>query len=378
MAEDSVLPMREEFPRWYRTVDVSGNRERLEARWKGVSSLAQATDPKSVETMLSLLLRTRSRPDSESMASLRAHFKAADDLFDMSDNDRELEILCGATLATVLDGAGDAAGRAALATSVAFFSGARKADFPLDLAAAAEVAVARISDERRIRPNVSLLANIGRTGLDQETIDKIKQSFSHDTVIAAFQVMAKFSNGMMDDVVRKANAAIGEIEDFIAIQDEELQLLWWLFGGRSKTMDRPFGKVPANAQPMVLAAEIAEATQFLPGPDSVKPILSRARLKEREKTTAAAAINACEEVLLRKWLENLKPSPVTQPLHFAIHRKLEAGDDASWVQATSASQGSSSATCSIANVWACSSGARLGRNARNSLLQSGLQGAARR
>src|SRR4051794_22593283 len=120
MSEESVLPMREEFPRWYRAVDVSENRQRLDDRWKGVSSLVQATDPTNVESMLGLLLRTKSRPDAASMTSLRKHFKEVDDLFEMSGNDRELEILCGAALATILDGTGDAAAQAALATTVAF------------------------------------------------------------------------------------------------------------------------------------------------------------------------------------------------------------------------------------------------------------------
>jgi hypothetical protein len=339
MAEENVQPMREEFPRWYRTVDVGENRARLDARWKGVSSLAQASDPKSVETMLAMLLRSKSRPDAEPMTSVRNHFKAVDDLFEMSGNDRELEILCGAALATVLDGAGDAAAQAALATSVAFFAGARKAEFPFDLAAAAEVAIARISDERRVRPNVSRVAKIGRVGLDQQTLEKLKPGPNAENVPEAFNVMAKSVNAVMSDMIGNVNAAIGEVEDFIAIQDEELQLLWWLFGGRSETLDRPFAEVPPDAQPIVLAAEVADATQFLPGPASVKPILSRAGLKERKKTAVTAAVNACEGDFLRKLVEDVKPSPVTRPLHFAIHRKLEAGDDMSWVANWSAVTG---------------------------------------
>jgi hypothetical protein len=266
--------------------------------------------------MLAVLLRTKSRPDAESMTSLRNHFKAEDDLFEMSGNDRELEILCGAALATVLDGAGDAAAEAALATTVAFFAEARSADFPLDLVAAAEVAIARISDERRVRPNVSRVANIGRVGLDQETLEKLKPGPNADNVPEAFNVIARSVNAVMSDMVGKVNAAIGEVDDFIAIQDEELQLLWWLFGGRSKTLDRPFADVPADAQPIVLAAEVADATQFMPGPASVKPILSRAGLKERKKTSVTAAINACQGDFLRSFVENAKPSPVTRASSF--------------------------------------------------------------
>ena len=37
MAEENILPMRDEFPRWYRQVDVSENRSRLPKRAEGSS-----------------------------------------------------------------------------------------------------------------------------------------------------------------------------------------------------------------------------------------------------------------------------------------------------------------------------------------------------
>jgi len=340
MAEESVPPMREEFPRWYRAVDVSENRGRLESRWKGVASLAKTANSAGIETMLALLLRTKSRPGEAAMASLREHFRAVDDLFDMADNDRELEILCGTALTTILDGNGDTAAEAALKTSVAFFGGARKAIFPLDLAAVSEAAIARMADQRRTRPTIGRLTDAGRTGLDQATRDKItKEALTAENILAGFDNFAKYTNGVTADVAKKVNAALEGIDDFVAVQDEELQMLWWLFGARSKLLDRPFSDVAADAQPIVFASELADATRKAPGPSSVKPILSRAGLTERNKIPIATAINACDAGFLRKLMDDAKPSAVTQPLHFAIHRKLEVGDDTSWPAAWSAITG---------------------------------------
>jgi len=332
MAEENILPMRDEFPRWYRQVDVSENRSRLDARWKGVSLLVRAADRKSVETMLAVLLKAKSRPDAEALATLRGHFKAADDLFEMSGNDRELEILCGTALATVLDGTGDVAAQAALMTSVGFFAGARKANFPFDFAATAEATIARISEQRRNRPAIPRLGQVALMGVDAESIEKLKQGITYEHVVGAVNAVAGQVGAVARDTAAKTNAAIQAIEYFLAIQDEELQMLWWLFGGRSKTLDLPFADVPADAQPIVLASEVADATQFMPGPNSVKPILSRAGLKERKKTGSgiAAAVNACDGDFLRGLVEGVEPAPVVRPLHFAIHRKLEAGDDTSW------------------------------------------------
>lgn len=331
MAEKGVLPMRDEFPRWYRAVDVSENRARLDARWKGVSSLVGAADVGINDTLLAVLVKTRTQPDAETMAELRGYFKAADDLFEMSNNDREIEVLCGAALATVLEKADDIAAQAALATSTTLFAGARKTDFPYDFAAAAEATIARISEQRRIRSTMPRLGQVGRFGVDSETIEKLKQGINHETVVAAVNVVAAQANAVARDMNVKASAAIQAMERFAAIQDEELQLLWWLFGGRSKKLDIPFADLPADAQPIILASELADATQFMPGPESVKPILSRAGLKERKKTEVASAVNACDTDLLREFVEGVEPAPLVRPLHFAIHRKLEAGDETSWI-----------------------------------------------
>jgi len=339
MAEESVPPMRDEFPRWYRAVDFGDNRAKLDARWQGVSSLARAADRGIVETILAVLLKTRSRPDAQALAALRSHFKDADDLFEMSNNDRELEILSGTTLATVLDGGGDIAAWAALSTSTALFAGAHAADFPYDFGGASEATIARISERRRTRPTLPRLGQVGRFGVDADTIEKLKQGINHDTVVAAVNVVAAQANAVARDMAGKTNAAIQAMEYFAAIQDEELQLLWWLFGGRSKMLDCHFADVPADAQAIIFASEVAEATQFMPGPESVKPILSRAGLKERKKTGVAAAINAVDAELLRKIVGDVAPAPVARPLHFAIQRKLEAGDDTSWVANWSAVTG---------------------------------------
>jgi len=330
MAEDDVPPMRDEFPRWYRAVDVSENRDRLAMRWQGVASSVAGADRSTVETMIAMLLRTKSRPNADAKASFRAHFKTADDMFDGGDNDREMEILSGAALATLLDDDTDIAAHAALSLSVAMFSGARTLEFPFNFATHAEATISRISSERRARPEEPNLPSVPRVGLNNDHLEKLKQGPNGENVPAAINYLATQTNAVLRDFIVKVNTALSSANTFAAIQDEELQLLWWLFGGRSKTMDKPFADMPADGQPIILAKELADATQFLPGPESIKPILSRAGLKERKKTTVAAAINACDRGFLEELVDEVNPSPITQPFHFAMKRKLETDDDTSW------------------------------------------------
>lgn len=340
MAEATVPPMRDEFPRWYRAVDLAENRTKLESRWEGVWSLVQAADRPAVEAMLAVLLKTKSRPNDQALASLRGHFKAADDMFEMSGNDRELEVLSGAALATLLDGTTDISAWAALSTMTALFAGVRRTDFPHDFAGASEATIARISEARRKRPDIGRLKNVGALGLEADLVQKIKtEGVTPEHMVAAVNAIASQAQAVTHDIAAKANAAINALHWNVWIQDEELQLLWWLYGARSKSLDVPFADVPLDAQPIVFAAEVANSVRFIPGPESAKPILSRAGLKERRKSGIAAAINAVDAGLLRGLVDGVAPAPVVRPLHFAILRKLEAGDDTSWVANWSAVTG---------------------------------------
>lgn len=51
------------------------------------------------------------------------------------------------------------------------------------------------------------------------------------------------------------------------------------------------------------------------------------------------AVNACDRDLLASFVDEIEPSPIAQPLHFAIKRKLETGDDTAWVAGWSAVTG---------------------------------------
>lgn len=336
MAASEDLPMREEFPRWYRSVGMGDNRERLELRWKGVASLVENADGKSCETMIAIALRTKPRPPATDVTSIRQTFKDIDNLFEMEENDRELEILCGSALATLFDGADDTVVRAALSATTASCGGVRTGACPMDLVGAAEAAIARISDARRIRPDLAkmTISVAPKISVEQENA-AVKQSFNADSVAAALTSLSKQNQNAMVDLTRNVNVVLTAAHQFAEIQDEELQMLWWLFGSRSTKMNRPFSDVPAEALPLILAAELADITKFLPGPASVKPILSRAGLKERKKSPVPVAVNACEPGFLGALISGREPSPITQPLHFAIKRKLETGDETSWIPAWS-------------------------------------------
>lgn len=332
MAEAQAVAMRDEFPGWCREIGIGDNAAKLELRWKGVVAAVGDATSSSIEAMIAVALNTKPRPATQTIESLRGHFKTADPLFEMSGNDREFEILCGTALMQLFDDDTSEAAIAALSTTTTSCGGARKANLPMDVVGTAEVALDKIGERRRTRADLS---EIGITGVSKIVIDSeltaFKASFGPEQSVPVFSALTKGINEALTKIVRTGNAAITALAELTEKQDEELQMLWWLFGGHSSKADAPFSEIKGDSQPVVLAAELAEMTSFLPGPIGAKAILSRAGVKPRKKLSLTAVVSGLDDPLRLELVETIEPSKITQPIHFAIKRQLETGDDTAWV-----------------------------------------------
>ena len=116
-------------------------------------------------------------------------------------------------------------------------------------------------------------------------------------------------------------------------------MLWWLVGQRSFDYYCAFEDVPGEAQPLVFASELADETNFLPGPPSIAGILSRAGLKEGKMVSITRAINTAKPEWLKDALGEQEVSPVATPVHEAIKRQLETGAGDAWIAGWAASTG---------------------------------------
>ncbi|WNG50498.1 hypothetical protein F0U60_44980 [Archangium minus] len=336
MDEGHVVAMNPDFPRWYRTVSLGDDRDRVQRRWAGVLALADQTTRDDVEAMLRIIFRAKLGPLPAALARLRQPFKDADELFDMQGNSRELEILCGAGLVTLFNKNVDISAIAALSVTTTALGGARAIDLPQDLLVQAENALAKTADRNRERPNLREFAVSGAPNTDfDKAVIKVRQQPDFNSVAAAFTSIDE----VVRDALKKSAESILAVNKFITAQDEELQMLWWLVGERSWDYDCAFSAVSPEAQPLLFAKELSQLTNFFPGPRSVKALLSRAGLKDRKKLTVPAAVNECDPTWLAQLVDGVDVSPISQPIHFAIRRKLETGDKESWIAGWAAAAG---------------------------------------
>jgi hypothetical protein len=328
MSEAARRPeMHPQFPRWYGGVDMEQARERASRRWEGIAAIVTTADEEGVEAMLRVAFRAKAPPAPAALETIKTAFKAADDFFETSGNAREMELLCGCCLAVLMEQSTDLAAYAALGVTTAGVDGARIPELPMDLTQIAEHAIAKNADERRVRPQlgvhdsteqINATLATARAGLQQTDVAGVAT-----TVGCVMDAVSALSQNVSDTFDKLAN--------FTALQDEELEMLWWLFGRRSDELCQSFEDIAPNARPLILAKELAAATRFRPGPRSVEGILERAGLKPSDSLTIPDAVNSCDVTWLTLLGTGIEHSPLTQPIHFAIDRKLETRDDSSWI-----------------------------------------------
>lgn len=333
-------PMHPDFSRWYSVVELDGNPERRRARWEGISMLMERADFALVEALIRLAFKTRQLPATPSVQLMRDIFREADETFEMQGNDREMQLLAGACLAAIMADNTEIAPRTALAVTTTCLSGARRAELPMDLSVIAENALLRLADANRQRPDLVAYKEGKISKFDfEKAAAKAREMPNGEGFAQALTLAAESMRAALSYSASRQASAVQAIDNFIQIQDEELQMLWWLVGQRSSDYDCPFDAVPTDAQPLVLGSELADATKVLPGPPSVKALLSRAGLKEKKKITIPAAVNAATTKWLQERLDESKPSPVTMPLHDAIQRQLDTGAGDAWIAGWAATTG---------------------------------------
>lgn len=330
--------MHQDFARWYAAVNLGDDTARRDTRWEGILKVVNAADRITVEALLRLAFGGRAAPAPQAVQSIREAFRSADETFEMSGNSRELQVLAGAALAVLMEDPNKSAGAiAALGVTTASLAGARKSDLPMNLAELGEAAIISQAGGNRNRPTFSsyLSAEPPKIEFDKAA-EKVREQFDPDSVATAFALAADSARLGMRALAQRQAGALRAVDRFIRIQDEELQMLWWLIGQRSQNYDCALEDVPADARPFVFASELADCTEILPGPPSVRALLSRAGLTERRKLAITAAVNAPRA----DWLEGLvgeDPSPLSTPLHYAIKRQLETGAGEAWVAGWAAS-----------------------------------------
>lgn len=315
-----ALQMISEFPGWYATVSV-GLPNSAATRWPGIVEAAKNTTTAEIETFVRLAFKTKQAALSEGIDRFVSAIRSTDDTFDEKTAAREMQLLAASVLVYLFPNNVSAA----LAVTTAALDGGRKPDLPMDLVGLAEKAIRAIAESTRRRVAFPEL-----TGPDVKwtlTSEEIAQKPPADMVEELRAVVQQ----AFKEMAERQNRILTIHRQQMKYSDEELQMLWWLTGGLTSD-GVPFKKMDEIARPFILGRELADRTATLPGPGSIRALLSRAGNVNSGKASIVEAVNAMTDSWSKDALVERSASPVTLPLHNALHRRNETGAGTDWIK----------------------------------------------
>jgi hypothetical protein len=318
--------MTTDFARWYSEAFMDNGTTR-DLRWKGVVDVTtkRQPTPEVIEVLARLAFPTsvpasgrKNENIKETYNNLVSTISGKDPSFDPSQSKRELQVLAAAALARLVETCPDAA----LVVTTASCNGTREPEFPFDLVGLAEKALVDLSGRKHARTDIDKLKlNAPKMNFNvaSEESEDLTESEQRAAQIGALH---EATTKAIEHMVEEQNRVVEELHRQMQLDEEELQMLWWLIGSYSRSLDTPFSEIQSVIKPLALADELGNMTEVSPGPSSVRAMLSKAGV-DTEKVKLEDAINAADLDWAKMVSESRLVSPVTTPIHFALEQRAE-------------------------------------------------------
>ena len=324
-----TIAMDADFARWYSQEFMDEGAVR-EARWKAVVAMAANANYWRVEVLVRLAFAAKDPGGhkNEKLATayetVVAALRSGGQEFDPAKSAREMQVLAAAALVRLFATSADAA----LAVTTASFRDLREPQLPMQLATLAARALAALTAKHHARPDIASF-KVAAPEIDYDSEAEVAEGEAELTTKEQLNALRDAANEALATIANRQNEVTQAMARRTQLGEEELQMLWWLVGGHSVTQDRPFAKIAAAAQPLILANELGEMTNASPGPATIRALLAKAGVGSKGVSVRDAA-NAVDLDWARRVSSSSTVSPLTTPLHFALEKRAEVGDDTAW------------------------------------------------
>lgn len=268
---------------------IKSREETISTFSKSISNTTQGfSDVMALCRLAFMLPETNSSLRDGIMEKMRAAFTTSDSPLPTRGNDLEMRVLAGGVLEQLLGGTDNIADVAALAVvcapHIAEASEGCGRMFD-DLGGSAKSHLVWQSGQRRkLAPTSDLKVEPTHTAVaealkklkpDEAVADATYMTKIHTQMVNIVNAMAKLTTNV-DLVVNTAqkNAVKNQ-----TILQEETDILWWLFGERSRDLKEPFENIGASSICLIAAKELADLTKMLPEHQTAAQFLSVALSK---------------------------------------------------------------------------------------------------
>jgi len=321
--------MHDQFADWYQPATFGHDRDTIELRWKAVASIVEEIDVQMIAELTRLVFGKRLDRET-TLDEFRKYFKEVDQTFQSVGNEEEIIVLAGCVLAALCDRGSIPVLLSILTTST---FGLRKLKVDIDLVKMAEYQLNIQAAKTRHRQTLTKLKTIVEPKEIKDAVQTITDNPDPGHVAQSLKILAPFYQQLVYNQQKVINIFNKSLKQF-EVQDEELQILWWIISGWSNMWSTSFEKLHEKVRPILLAKEISIISHENTEPPSIKAIFSRVGIQNGYETTIPDAVTACGVDLLKK-IKDSESCPILFPLHFAVARAIETNAKETWVSAWS-------------------------------------------
>jgi len=291
--------MHNNFSEWYLSAGITLESDTLLKRWEGVEAFSAGSS--EIVPLVELFFGF---PDAteDFMLNFRQAFQKADAAFRMRDNNRELSVLAGAKLTSIMEGSSDNLG---------------------DFAALALVSCA--AQNLRAAPCVTEIPEIAAQRLARRSINR-------NLVNTAT---------LSDD--KEESTELMQVKKDLAVVKEECNVLWWVFGETSRDLDKRWSKISVGQAALIAGKELADLTGVLPGPAAAAALLDKIIKTAQVKPPTYVAIKDAIAEIPADWRRefarehSLAGLKNLCPVSHGIKLSVDLSENDAWAQALPAS-----------------------------------------
>jgi hypothetical protein len=325
--------MHKNFGEWYRLVSIEPNGELLQKRWAGVEEWVSALRSDD-DSILKTVRIFQGLPPKGSHEAFLEVFRKHDPAFPQR-NELELRVLAGASLVECGRSGDDEDDgvRAAIVAGAAVEASSLREAAESRLNEVTEEVLGRL---QAIARNQRKRATFNTSFLGTKADEAMKQVATN--VVPVLQLLL--------DAVRRSERALSAAAHNLRCADEETEILWWLEGGCSRDLNKPWNSLPKEAVPLIAAKELADLTDVALGPQDAAALLHRVVTNAKCKE---ASIQAYVNAVPDDWAKALAAKKVAEsaldlaPLSLALSHRGKS-DMSSWQQFFDSTSGMRSTT----------------------------------
>jgi hypothetical protein len=289
--------MTEEFSfiEQYRALLPNAAREEILRREPGFSSFrSKQHSTLEIQSLCRLAFGLAAKHPSE-FADFQSVFQREDPTFLVERDKAEASRLSGLLLKALMPNDSETIPLMLLTTAAGNLRSLASGDQSPLLAARDElvrVGAARthnqLLDVSSVKSNVSLEISA--------QLKAVQTTFDAANVVATFDALRNALVGIIVDIVNSTNRLSQATQRETAIQQENLDALWFCMTDWTRTLDRPRAEVNVNSLPLVIGIDLGNCVRIPPGAYSTGAVLRRLLgLNHHRQVTISAAVAGLEK-----------------------------------------------------------------------------------